>query len=305
MIIRYQDVNTLMSSIFTRPKRAGRSANTVVRTEVAKSVRGRRVKVDRESSTMNAVKSVERALAILKTFDDNSPFLTAQEIASRIGIPRPSVYRFLKTLSEQGFLVEVGDTELRRFSVGSAVLGLSKLAFGQGELRRVAQPIMQLAAEKSGESIYISVRHGSQAVCIENFDGQAPLRYGGRVGNTYPLYAGSPKVILAFLDEKMREHLIGQMTFKAITKTTITNREDLIRRLFAIRRRGYEVSNGEMFPETCAISAPVFDQKDDVIAVLSIGAPRGRVTAKNKEMLAAIVVEAARAITRGCRRQSA
>lgn len=267
-------------------------------------LRGRRKKDAQSAATMNSIKSVERALSILKVFDEASPFLSAQEIASRVRIPRPSVYRFLKTLCENGFLVEVGDSDLRRFAIGSSLLSLSKVAFGQGELRRVAQPIMQLIADKSGESTYLSVRHGDRAVCIENFDAQAPLRYGGRVGNTYPLYAGSPKVILAFLEEALRDHLIAGMTLIPITKTTLTNRDELRRRLVLIRRRGFEISNGEMFPETCAIGAPVFDQNDAVIAVLSIGAPRTRVTAKNRDRLAEIVVDAARAITTSYRRQN-
>jgi DNA-binding IclR family transcriptional regulator len=256
------------------------------------------------SATMSAVKSVDRALAILKTFHETAQFLTAQEIASRIGIPRPSVYRFLKALCENDFLVEVGDSDLRRFAIGSSLLALSKVAFGHGELRRVAQPAMRLAADKSNESTYLSVRHGAHAVCIENFDAQAPLRYGGRVGNTYPLYAGSPKVILAFLDAELRDHLIARMTLAPITKSTITSRDELVRRLALIRRRGFEISNGEMFPETCAIGAPVFDQNDAVIAVLSIGAPRLRVTPKNRDRLTRIVLEAATSITMRYRRQT-
>ena len=266
-------------------------------------LRGRRKEDSQSAATMNAVKSVERALAILKTFDEASPFLSAYEIAARVGIPRPSVYRFLKTLCERGFLVEVGDNDLRSFAIGSSLLSLSKVAFGQGELRRVAQPIMQLMADKSGESTYLSVRHGAHAVCIESFDAQAPLRYGGRVGNTYPLYAGSPKVILAFLDDALRDHLIAGMTLVPITKATITDPGELRRRLSLIRRRGFEISNGEMFPETCAIGAPIFDQNNAAVAVLSIGAPRTRVTAKNKDRLAKIVVEGARAIAASYCRQ--
>ena len=183
--------------------------------EANSALRERRKTGGQSPATMNAVKSVERALAILKTFDETAPFLTAQDIATRIGIPRPSVYRFLRTLCDHRFLVEVGDSEARRFAVGSSLLGLSKVAFGQAELRRVAQPVMQLVADKSNETTYLSVRHGANAVCIENFDAQAPLRYGGRVGNTYPLYAGCPKVILAFLDDELRDHLIKGMTSRS------------------------------------------------------------------------------------------
>jgi DNA-binding IclR family transcriptional regulator len=265
--------------------------------------RGRRTRGQNAASTTNAFKSLERALAVLKCFDEASLFMSAQEIAARVGIPRPSVYRFLKTLCENGFLIEVGDAERRRYAIGSSILELSRLALGQTELRRLARPIMQLVAEKTGESAYLSIRQGAQAVCIENIDAFAPLRYGGRVGNTYPLYAGSPKVILAFLDPKLREHLIAQMDFKPITKYTITSRKELARRLATIQRRGFEVSNGEMFSETCAVGAPIFDENNNAIAVLSIGAPRSRITPKNRDEIGRIVVTGARDITMSYRRQ--
>jgi DNA-binding IclR family transcriptional regulator len=254
---------------------------------------------------MNALKSVERALAVLKSFDEGALFLSAAQIAARVGIPRPSVYRFLKTLCEKGFLIEIDDADQRRYAIGTSVLELSKLVLGQAELRRVALPIMQLVAEKTGESAYLSVRQGAQAVCIENVDAYAPLRYGGRVGNTYPLYAGSPKVILAFLEAELREHLIDRMELKPITRHTIASRKELALRLTAIRRRGFEVSNGEMFPDTCAIGAPIFDENNNAIAVLSIGAPRSRITPKNRDDIGRIVVASARDITMNYRRQVA
>jgi IclR family transcriptional regulator, KDG regulon repressor len=301
MIINYHDINKAK----VHSPRSQKTPISARFPAVAKARHNAWRKKRPNSATMNVVKSVERALAILESFEESSPFLTAQEIANRVDIPRPSVYRFLKTLCEKNFLAEVGETESRRFSVGSSLLRLAKLAFGQGELRRIAQPIMRLAADKSNESTYLSVRHGSQAVCIENFDAQAPLRYGGRVGNTYPLYAGSPKIILAFLDPDLRDHLINQTVLRPITKATVTDRDELRRRLAVIRRRGFEISNGEIFPGTCAIGAPVFDENDAVIAVLSIGAPRDRVTAKNREQLADIVRESARTITMNYRRQVA
>jgi IclR family transcriptional regulator, KDG regulon repressor len=264
----------------------------------------RTVKARAPGSTMNSIKSVERALAVLRSFNEVSPFLTAHEIAARIRIPRPSVYRFLKTLCEKEFLIETGDAEQRRYAIGSGVLELAKLAFGQAELRRIAQPIMRVVADKTGESTYLSVRQGAQAICIENIDAQTPLRYGGRVGNTFPLYAGSPKVILAFLDPDLRDHLIARMDLKPITRSTITSRRQLYQRLASIRSRGFEISDGEMFPETRAIGAPIFDENNDATAVLSVGAPRSRITAKNRLQIGRIVIAGARDITLNYRRQA-
>src|SRR5436190_3746353 len=127
---------------------------------------------------MPPIQSVERALSVLQSFGETTPHQTAQQIAARVRMPRPSVYRFLRTLVERGFLIEVGDAEQRRYAIGPAVLAMSKLVFGQAELRRCAQPVMQLLAEKLGESIYLSVRQGAHAICIENIDATTPLRYG-------------------------------------------------------------------------------------------------------------------------------
>jgi IclR family KDG regulon transcriptional repressor len=251
---------------------------------------------------MTPIQSVDRALGILKCFADSTPYLTVQQIASSVRIPRPSVYRFLKTLVDGGFLVEIGQKEQRRYAIGPRILELSKLAFGQAELRRCAQPVMRLLAEKVDESVYLSVRQGMQATCIENIEGISPLRYGGRVGNTYPLYAGSPKVILAFLDPDLREYLIKKIAFKRITSLTISNRDELRRRLALIRRRGFEVSTGEIFSGTRAIGAPIFDESDSPFAVLSVGAPRDRITSKVQNKIGRLVVGAAKEITQRYRR---
>jgi DNA-binding IclR family transcriptional regulator len=248
---------------------------------------------------MNAIQSVDRALGVLKCFGDNTPYLTAQQVASSVKIPRPSIYRFLKTLVEGGFLVEIGqDEDQRRYSIGPRILELSRVAFGQAELRRCAQPVMRLLAEKVGESVYLSVRHGMQATCIENVEGASPLRYGGRVGDSYPIYAGSPKAILAFMDRDLSEYLIQKIIFKRITQSTISSRDDLRRRLAAIRRRGFEVSTGEMFLGTRAIGAPIFDETDSPFAVLSVGAPKDRIPPKKHNKIGRLVVDSAREITR-------
>jgi DNA-binding IclR family transcriptional regulator len=243
------------------------------------------------------VKSVDRALAILRAFDHRSSRLTIQEIAARARVPRPSVYRFIKTLMRHDFVVEVDETGQRSYTVGPAILELGRVGMGEGDLRRCAIAVMRMLAEKTGESIYLSVRQGNRAICIEAVDSATPLRYGGRVGFAYPLYAGSPKVILAYLEPSLRDHIIKTLELKPLTRNTIDNRRDLLRRLEEIRRRGYEVSHGEIFAGTKAIAAPILDEDGHALAVLSMGAPEERVPRAKEAAFARIVRQSANEIT--------
>ena len=243
------------------------------------------------------VKSVGRALAILRAFDHQSSRLTVQEIAARARVPRPSVYRFIKTLVRHDFVVELDEGEQRCYALGPAILELGRIGMGEADLRRCAIPVMRMVAERTGESIYLSVRQGNRAICIEAVDAAAPLRYGGRVGFAYPLYAGSPKVILAFLEPGLRDHIVKTLNLKPLTRNTIDNRRDLLRRLEEVRRRGYEVSHGEIFAGTKAIAAPILDEDGHALAVLSMGAPEERVPRAKEAALAHIVRQGANEIT--------
>ena len=260
----------------------------------------------REAPKRGEVKSVDRALAILRAFDHQASRLTIQEIAERARVPRPSIYRFIKTLIRHDFVVELDeDSGQRCYAVGPAILELGRIGMGEADLRRCAVSVMRMIAEQTGESAYLSVRQGSRAICIEAVDAITPLRYGGRVGFAYPLYAGSPKVILAFLEPAHRDQVIKTLELKPLTHNTIDNRRELLRRLETIRRRGYEVSCGEIFAGTKAIGAPILDEHGYAIAVLSVGAPQERIPRANETLLARIVKQGAQEITRRFRRKTA
>jgi DNA-binding IclR family transcriptional regulator len=203
------------------------------------------------------------------------------------------------------FIVDLDGVDQRRYAIGPAVLNLARAAFGQAELRRCAYRVMRVIAEKTGETVNLSVRQGSRAICIESIEAEAPLRFGGRLGSMYPLYAGSAKTILAFLEPTLREHLIAALELRPCTTRTVRTRAELVRRLAVIRRRGYEISRGEIVAGTKAVAAPIFEHTGWACAVLSVGAPESRITTRNQRVLVAAVVAGAHEISMGLRRERA
>jgi DNA-binding IclR family transcriptional regulator len=251
----------------------------------------------RAGRSENSAKSADRVLNILRCFNEQSESLTFQELVARTRIPRSSIYRFLNQLVRQRFLVELAERDHRVYAIGPTIVALGKIGLGEAMLRRYAYPTMQVIAEKTGESVYLSVRHGDQSVCVENIDAVTPLRYGGRVGYVYPLHAGCSKVILAYLETSLRDHIVENLNFRTLTKSTINSRAKLMRRLATIRQRGYEVSTGEIFPGTKAVGAPIFDSNGSACAVISVGAPEHRINTKREAILGRLVIGGAKEIS--------
>jgi DNA-binding IclR family transcriptional regulator len=245
---------------------------------------------------VSTVKSLERALAILTSFDGRTPTLSIHEIAVRGRLPRPSVYRFIRTLVARGFLVEVDDREQRRYAIGPAILKLSRHEFGPSEIRRRAYPVMQSMSAKTGESVYLTARKGDEAVCIESIQAETPLRVSFDIGHSLPLYAGGARAILAFMDPAMRDRLIARMKFQPLTSRTIRSRGALLRRLVEIQRRGYEVSRGEISLGTVAVSAPILDHAGEAFAVVTVASPEARTSRRAEVVIVDTVLKGAHEI---------
>jgi DNA-binding IclR family transcriptional regulator len=246
---------------------------------------------------MNNVRSLERGLEILRSFNFDSVTLTVPDIARRAGMPRSSVYRFLKTLMRSQFIVEFDDNGQRRYAIGPTMLSLARFALGQADLRRVAYPIMRDLAEKVGESVYLSVHQDLSTVCIESIEANTPLRFGQRVGFRCPLYAGTAKTVLAFLEPARRGRIIRRLSFRSLTARTVLDRERLARRLARIQKRGCEISQGEVFEGTKAVGVPIFDPGGEVFAVLTVGAPKARIPRERESEIQSLVTKAAHEIT--------
>jgi len=67
--------------------------------------------VENEEKGTDGVRAVDRALAVLLAFTANDDELWAIEIARRVGLSRPTLYRLLYTLERQGFIVSVGEPQ--------------------------------------------------------------------------------------------------------------------------------------------------------------------------------------------------
>lgn len=214
-----------------------------------------------------AVQVLERAAALLDVLAD-APDRTAPQLAERAGMPRSTVYRLLGALQGFGW-VEQG-AERGTYRLGLGLLRLGRVVSSSFDERARALPAMQRLREATGQTVYLAVRRGLQAVCIERLDGVVMHSHALRLGGMLPLHAGGgPKALLAFAPPDVRAQVLAA-PLAPLTQHTLTTAVELDRELTATRERGYAVSDQDVAVGVAALGVPVFDDTGEVRAALSL-----------------------------------
>lgn len=131
------------------------------------------------------VDTLLRGLEVLRCFRVGESALRAGEIAQRIGVPLASTERLLASLSSQGFLQPVPDTDLFRPHVACLVVGHALLR-GMPEAR-IARPLLQEFADRFEAHVVLGVRERLDMLCLVHCAGNASSSAALGVGARLPI----------------------------------------------------------------------------------------------------------------------
>jgi DNA-binding IclR family transcriptional regulator len=243
----------------------------------------------------NAVRSVDRAAALLLALGDSQGEAGVTELARRLGLHKSTASRLLATLQRRGLVEQ--DEESGKYRLGLVVIRLAERAERTLDLRGIAMPELERLARLTHETTGLGILDGDTLMTVAQADGPNLIAVGDWTGRATPLHCVAPgKVILAALAE--REVLrIVRRGLASYTDRTITELEPLLEELARIRRRGYATGLGEFELGLNAVSAPVHDARGNVVAAVDIWGPAFRLTPRRIPELAAQAREAAAAIS--------
>src|SRR5579885_1210924 len=114
---------------------------------------------------METVRAAERALKILLSFSIQAPELSISDIEKRLGLPRPTLYRLLRTLQEQRLVRVIGDPP--RYRLDYTVVKLAQVWLSDADLVRFAEPFVKELREQTDETaaLYVPVGDGMR-MCV-------------------------------------------------------------------------------------------------------------------------------------------
>lgn len=160
------------------------------------------------------VTALARGLEILRVFRPGDGFLSNHEIASRTGLPKPTVTRLTYTLTQLGYLNYSSERE--RYHLGPGVLGLGYSLLANYGLRELARPHMQAMANKVDALVSLGTRDRLSMVYLEYCRGPGALTLRLDVGARIPMASTAMgRAFLAALPQGERDYLLDRIRRRA------------------------------------------------------------------------------------------
>ncbi len=220
----------------------------------------------------SSIRSIQRALSILKCFDLDNQELSFSEIAQDVDLPKSTVSRILSTLENEGFLVRDPDTA--KYKLGHTMYLLGVVAKGTMDIRNIGMPHLEQMTKLTGEIANLYILEDYERVCIAQVSSPNPIQHLVKIGERFPIWAGATgRVILAQLDETIWIDMVKEL--KQFTQKTVVDPELFIEDLRDMKKKGYSLSLGEKFSDVGCVAAPVFNDSG-VIGCISISGPVDR-----------------------------
>jgi DNA-binding IclR family transcriptional regulator len=242
-----------------------------------------------EKNPEELVRSVSRALRLLRSFNQERQSLTLQEMAAHADVPKSTAVRLLDTLIAEGMVVK-NDTA-RTYSPGFGFVHWMQIAHARWGIPASATEEMKKVAQLSGESVSLYVRSGGSRIALEHIPGSQTLRHMINLGEPMPLYAGATSWVLLkdagpdlleVIDRRLRER-----------RSQLKVRE----RIAKADRYGYAFSTGEREVGVAGLSVPLNDSDGSRFGALTIGGPTARLTGDRVPELVEVLHRSANVIS--------
>jgi DNA-binding IclR family transcriptional regulator len=240
------------------------------------------------------IQSVDHALELLDLFAERRR-LTTGEIAKHLAVAPSTASRLVAMLQARGYVERESDS--RAYVVGTKLRAVGLAAVRELDIRPQVHPYLESLSADTGETVQIGILQGQTVVFLDCVEGWHSLRVTSRVGELLPAHSlATGKVLLAELTTQDFLELYPREKLKAVTRRTMTSRSSLQRELAVVAKRGYATAYSESADDISTVAVSIRDVVGRVRCGLSIAAPASRLTPKNADKFAALVLQAGSAI---------
>lgn len=242
---------------------------------------------------MEPIQAVERAAAVLAALangDEHGRRMT--DVAAETGLQRSTAHRILSTLEQIGFVER--DEASSRYYLGYLLFSLGMSATRRFGLTELAEESTSRLAERTEDTVFLSVRTGHQALCIDRVVGSYPIKtLTLSVGDLRPLGVGSGSLaLLAWLPDDEIDTIIAANE-TALAAYPRFDRASLLELVATSRADGYAFNDGRILPAMSAVGVPVRGRRGRPVAALSVAAIDARMEHDRRERIVAWLTEEA------------
>jgi IclR family pca regulon transcriptional regulator len=215
------------------------------------------------------VEALAKGLRILSLFDEQRPSWRVSDLAAAAGLPMPTVYRVVMTLTSEGYLDHLPNGEYRP---GVRTLTLGTAALRSLDLVGIATPKLQDLGRRTGETVNLAVLSGDRVLYLVRLRNSDLVTANIQVGSTLPaVHTSIGKLLLAYLDEADLEAVITDASFAANSGPNAKlSLAELRSELRVIRDQGWGMQDEELAYGLRSVAGPITGPDGRVVAGVNL-----------------------------------
>lgn len=247
---------------------------------------------------MAGAQTLRRGLSVLRLLTRVGPGgLRMGEIGRRLELNKATAIRLTRTLVDEGFVLHDRTSGCYRLGPEAFAVGLA--AEPSYELQRLSAPILRGLALESGDTVFFTVLHGYESICLSRHEGDFPIRNQLiKPSDRWPLGvgAGACAILTALSDVEVVDVLSRNAELRAERFPRCTD-DALWQLIREARDKGYCTQPGLVIEGSWAVGVPVFDANNRPVASISIGAIESRLGTARAAALGNRLMRASRELT--------
>jgi IclR family acetate operon transcriptional repressor len=230
-----------------------------------------------KSSSVQRVKVLVKAFEVLEALHaGNRDGVRLSKVSEAVKLPRPTVFRILRTLESMGYIVFDGALESYRIAQRLTDLGQpnTNIVF-----TRLARPAMMRLLAEFEQTVNLATLENNRIVQKDLIEGLRSVRMQvipGIVISASRTALG--KSILSHLPPEQIEGLLWEPRGGRWRAESKSGMEKLQRDLEEIRRLGYAIDDEEFEKGLRCVGAPVFDKSGSPIGAISVSGSTSSLT---------------------------
>jgi IclR family transcriptional regulator, pca regulon regulatory protein len=215
------------------------------------------------------VEALAKGLRLLSLFDEQRPTWRVTDMASVAGLPVPTVYRVVMTLTAEGYLDHLPNGDYRP---GVKTLTLGTAALRSLDLVGLARPKLEQLGESTGETVNLAVLTGDRVLYLVRLRNSDLVTANIQVGSTLPAVTTSiGKLLLAYLDDaELRARVTPQSFAAQHGPNAKVSLDELREELAKIREQGWAMQDEELAYGLRSVAGPIRGSDGRVVAGVNL-----------------------------------
>jgi len=229
---------------------------------------------NQDTSFKYQIHSVKSAFTIIEILARDKIEYSISDLMKESHLSKGTVYRLLCTLRSLGYIAHNQDSHKYYLTYK-----FSKIGITMNERSHILEivPHMKKLARHFKEMVNLAILDQGKVIYLHSIGSPHALKLDFKVGTHQPVHCTAlGRSLLAYQSSDVINKFLKTSKLKPYTPNTITDPDKLLLVLQKVREQGYSFVSEEYRPGVCCIAAPIFDEKQNIAASLSISLPTAR-----------------------------